>query len=270
MLLSRRRALQAHCRRDAGIRGARVGQQRAPRLGQKTNRRAYEEALAKGPGGRGKTSALAAARQGCRPSRTRPPAARSGLPPCRAQLVRHGSSPVHHPALVDAKLHLAEAAKVSALEDLLEPLMEGGPQSSGVFAVRHHARFAARGRQQTRVAAFLSGGRDGQSRQTRGNVPVGGGPGVESNVTEGVANGDEYIFITPYERQKHIRIRNVRLGLNPIELLPEKTDEARHFGVMQSKTRTKVHDVQTCPGVIGASNTLPCQSSPRSKGELKT
>jgi hypothetical protein len=31
-----------------------------------------------------------------------------------------------HPALVDAKLHLAEAAKVSALEDLLEPLMEGG------------------------------------------------------------------------------------------------------------------------------------------------
>jgi hypothetical protein len=118
--------LQAHCRRDAGIRGARVGQQRAPRLGQKTNRRAYEEALAKGPGGRGKTSALAAARQGCRPSRTRPPAARSGLPPCRAQLVRHGSSPVHHPALVDAKLHLAEAAKVSALEDLLEPLMEGG------------------------------------------------------------------------------------------------------------------------------------------------
>jgi len=31
-----------------------------------------------------------------------------------------------HPALVDAKLHLAEAAKVSALEDLLEPLMEEG------------------------------------------------------------------------------------------------------------------------------------------------
>jgi SNF2-related domain/Helicase conserved C-terminal domain/SWIM zinc finger len=31
-----------------------------------------------------------------------------------------------HPALVDAKLRTAEATKVSALEDLLEPLMEGG------------------------------------------------------------------------------------------------------------------------------------------------
>ena len=31
-----------------------------------------------------------------------------------------------HPALVDAKLRLAEAAKLSALEDLLEPLMEEG------------------------------------------------------------------------------------------------------------------------------------------------
>ena len=71
--------------------------------------------------------------------------------------------------------------------------------------------------------------------------------GVESNVTEGVANGDEYIFSTTYERQKHIRIRDVRLGLNPIDLLPEKTDEARHFGVMQSETRTKVHECADLP-----------------------
>jgi hypothetical protein len=47
--------------------------------------------------------------------------------------------------------------------------------------------------------------------------------GVESNVTEGVASGDEYIFIAAYERQEYIRVRDVRLGLNPIELLPEKT-----------------------------------------------
>jgi hypothetical protein len=40
----------------------------------------------------------------------------------------------------------------------------------------------------------------------------------------------EHPLITAYERQKHIRIRDVRLGLNPIELLPEKTDEVRHFG----------------------------------------
>jgi hypothetical protein len=71
--------------------------------------------------------------------------------------------------------------------------------------------------------------------------------GVESNVTEGVANGDEYIFITAYERQKHIRIRDVRLGLNPIELLPEKSYEGRHFGVMQSKTTTEVHKSADLP-----------------------
>jgi len=71
--------------------------------------------------------------------------------------------------------------------------------------------------------------------------------GVESNVTEGVANGDEYIFITAYERQKHIRIRDVRLRLNPIELLPEKSYEGRHFGVMQGKTTTKVHKSADLP-----------------------
>ena len=37
-------------------------------------------------------------------------------------------------------------------------------------------------------------------------------PGLESNITEGVANGDKYFFISDYERQKHIRIRDVRLG----------------------------------------------------------
>jgi hypothetical protein len=50
--------------------------------------------------------------------------------------------------------------------------------------------------------------------------------GVESNVTEGIASGDEYVFIAAYERQKFIRIRDVRLGLNPIELLPSLTTPA--------------------------------------------
>ena len=69
--------------------------------------------------------------------------------------------------------------------------------------------------------------------------------GVESNVTEGVASGDEYIFIAAYERQEYIRVRDVRLGLNPIELLPEKTDEC--FGVMQIKTTAKVHESADLP-----------------------
>ena len=70
---------------------------------------------------------------------------------------------------------------------------------------------------------------------------------VESNVTEGVANGDEYILITAYERQKHIRIRDVRLGLNPIELLPEKADKVRPFGFVQSKTSIKVYERTDLP-----------------------
>jgi hypothetical protein len=77
--------------------------------------------------------------------------------------------------------------------------------------------------------------------------PVCDKSGVESNVTDGVASGDEYIFIAAYERQEYIRIRDVRLGLNPIELLPEKTDECRHFGVMQSKTSAKVHESADLP-----------------------
>jgi len=71
--------------------------------------------------------------------------------------------------------------------------------------------------------------------------------GVERNVIEGVVDGDECIFVTGYERQKRIRIRDVRLGLNPTELLPEKTNEARHFGVMQGETGTKVHERADLP-----------------------
>jgi hypothetical protein len=70
---------------------------------------------------------------------------------------------------------------------------------------------------------------------------------VESNITQRVVNGDEYTFITAYERQKYIRVRDVRLGLNPIELLPEKTDECHHFGVMQSKATAKVHESAELP-----------------------
>jgi hypothetical protein len=60
--------------------------------------------------------------------------------------------------------------------------------------------------------------------------------GAEGDVTEGVSNREEYIFITAYEGQKHISIRDVRLGLNPIELLPEKTHKTRHFGIVISQS----------------------------------
>ena len=62
-----------------------------------------------------------------------------------------------HPALVSEELHKAESAKLNALIDLLEPLIEGGPQSARLLAVRRHARHPSRRGEAARVAALLPG-----------------------------------------------------------------------------------------------------------------
>jgi hypothetical protein len=65
--------------------------------------------------------------------------------------------------------------------------------------------------------------------------------GFDASVFQGIANRDENGLITAYKCQKRSTIGDEGFRLNPVELLPEKTGEIRHFGIVQSEASIIVY-----------------------------